>query len=97
MQEVVLVFAGRQGVVVVFFMFGAGGFGSRRSLPKGFRNDHSVGQRRQRVRLFCPEMGLWGANNEPESAQLECRSDVAKRRVRALNTATSRRCVTAPA
>src|SRR5207253_7887088 len=43
-QELALILDVRNGVVLAFDLFGASEFGSRRSLPKGFQNDHSAGQ-----------------------------------------------------
>ena len=60
-QELVLILDGRDGVVLALILFGASVFGSRRSLPKGFQNDHSVRRLRQRVPgLFALNSGTFG-------------------------------------
>jgi hypothetical protein len=41
-QELVLILDGRDGVVLALILFGASVFGSRRSLPEGFQNEHSA-------------------------------------------------------
>jgi hypothetical protein len=61
-QELALVLDGRNGVVLAFLLFGASEFGSRRSFPKGFLNDHSaVLLKAAGEGLVCPESLDFGA------------------------------------
>ena len=62
----------RDGVVLALILFGASVFGSRRSLPEGFQNDHSVRRLGLRVPgLFALKSGDFrGAKKGSEMAQV---------------------------